>query len=371
MDRSELRELTIDMHGLRNMDDEYTFYYDETNNIRKFHIVEDGFNVVDPGNFVLAGVVCRGLSEKTDFESLFLGLQLPKNVGELKLKTIAKGDFLSVLKSDKVGKIFRWLLENNIYIHYFNLNVVYWSLADIVDSVLSATKDPFFMAGHMSVKSDIYKVVVSDREEFVSGARKFGFPNIETHLAAEFAGWFCSFVRSNAKVLNEDRAYLLNVFIESMENLNGFPFLEGERSHILIESFSAFYSRNLYMYPTSQHVFDSEKNIEGELESFLGVGDGGSAYSYTFVDSKSSRAVQVSDVIAGVLGKLFTFLREAGIDQLAEVKSNLHGIQADNLQLLVELIDRSDAVSNGFFNMVASEDEYLKRNYFLYGADGT
>lgn len=51
----ELRSNIILVNNLYNMDIECTFYYDETNNIRKFHIIEDGFNVVDPGNFVLGG----------------------------------------------------------------------------------------------------------------------------------------------------------------------------------------------------------------------------------------------------------------------------------------------------------------------------
>ncbi|MBI2354488.1 MAG: DUF3800 domain-containing protein [Deltaproteobacteria bacterium] len=316
MDRNELRELMIQMHELRGMDDEYTFYYDETNNIRKFRIVDDGFNVADPGNFVLAGIVHKG-KETPDIEPLIEALILPKNVKELKLKNLGKGDFLSVIKSDKIGKLFCWLLENRFYIHYFNLNILYWSLTDIVDSVLSVTRDEFFINNNMSVKSDIYKVVMSNRETFVYTARNFNYPDIDACRAKEFASWLCSFIRENLDVLSGPRKYLLKTFLGSMENVSELPFLEGERSHILIENFSAFYFRTLYMFPFSRHIFDSEENIVGEVSSVIDIGS--SNFSYSFVDSKTCRGVQLSDVIAGFLGKLFTFLRDSELCRLVEV----------------------------------------------------
>lgn len=70
MEADELRSTSIAGHQLRNVDDVYTFYYDETNNIRKFHLVEDGFNVSDPGNFVLGGILHKGLMHRADFGHL-------------------------------------------------------------------------------------------------------------------------------------------------------------------------------------------------------------------------------------------------------------------------------------------------------------
>lgn len=368
MDKSELRELMMQMHDLRGMDDVYTFYYDETNNIRKFRIVEDSFNVADPGNFVLAGIVHHG-KETPDIEPLIEALRLPKNVKELKLKYLGEGDFLSVLKSDKIGKLFCWLIENKLYIHYFNLNILFWSLTDIVDSVLAVTRDEFFINNNMSVKSDIYKIVMSDRETFVHTARNFNYPDIDACLAKEFVTWFCSFIHENLDVLSGPRKFLLKTFLGSMENVNELPFLEGERGHILIENFSSFYFRTLYMFPFSRHIFDSEEKIVGEVSSFNDTED--SNYSCSFVDSKTCRGVQLSDVIAGFLGKLFTFLRDSELCRLVEVKESLNEVQAENLRLLVDLIDRSDAVSNGFIHMVASEDEHHNRNYFLNGDSNT
>jgi Protein of unknown function (DUF3800) len=75
---------------------------------------------------------------------------------------------------------------------------------------------------------------------------------------------------------------------------------------VLIDEFSAFYVKRIYLFKNSTHV-QSEKTIENRLnaETFL---DGGLPLrNYRFVDSKSEPGVQIADVVAGLLGKCFTF----------------------------------------------------------------
>lgn len=55
--------------SLYGLDEEYAFFYDETNNIRKFWIREDGFNE-RPKNFVLGGIVYKKSEPLTGFHEL-------------------------------------------------------------------------------------------------------------------------------------------------------------------------------------------------------------------------------------------------------------------------------------------------------------
>jgi hypothetical protein len=59
-DIDELRDTQIRLHGLTKADCVYTFYYDETNNIRKLHVGAKGFNVGTLKVFVLGGIVHEG-----------------------------------------------------------------------------------------------------------------------------------------------------------------------------------------------------------------------------------------------------------------------------------------------------------------------
>ena len=76
----ELRSAEIAMHGLRNVDEEYSFYYDETNNIRKLHIRDGNLNVVDLKDFVLGGVAHKGKIINFDLPNVLSG-QPPHKMG--------------------------------------------------------------------------------------------------------------------------------------------------------------------------------------------------------------------------------------------------------------------------------------------------
>ena len=100
-DVNEMRKPFIEYEKLECVDDKFTFYYDESNNIRKLHLTSKGLNVEKSCNFVLAGIVHKGEYHSADFELLKKSLCLQKSVKEIKLKHIGKGSFESVLEIRK------------------------------------------------------------------------------------------------------------------------------------------------------------------------------------------------------------------------------------------------------------------------------
>lgn len=370
MEVEELRADLIEAHGLRNVDDVYSFFYDETNNVRKFHIVDDGFNVNDPGNFVLAGILHKGVSNSADFGSLISDLRLQKTAKELKLRHIGSGEFEQLMSSDKLSRVLRWLFENEFYIHYFNLNIIYWSFIDIVDSVLAEAMGDL-IPHHMRIKSDLYHVLMVDRPAFISGAKKFQFPNVPADSVSEFSEWLSGLAQKNCAILPSGRAALLRHFFASMRNVDELPFLTGEKEGILVGDFSAFYFRSLYVFKNSHHVFDRETNIERSLDSLNLTSAGNPINNCRFADSKDEISIQVSDVIAGLLGKYFTFVRSRNMKYLAATFKNMSAKQRENMALLENIINSSDDLSNGFFNTIASIDESQRHREFLFRAVGT
>ena len=78
----------------------YTFYYDETNNIKTFYVRENDFNYTFTANFVLGGVLHQGAAP--NIQPLIDSFRLQKTAKEVKFKHIAFGDFLDCLKSEKL-----------------------------------------------------------------------------------------------------------------------------------------------------------------------------------------------------------------------------------------------------------------------------
>ena len=90
IDVNLLRERDIALHGLVKVNEVYTLYYDETNNIRRLHIRPDGLNVKEPECFVVGGIAHTGPVRDLQFDDLRNALRLQKTVKELKLEHVAK-----------------------------------------------------------------------------------------------------------------------------------------------------------------------------------------------------------------------------------------------------------------------------------------
>lgn len=369
MDVNELRSDEIMIHHLYGVEDEYTFFYDETNNIRKFRLIETGFNVDNPGNFVLGGVAHKGRNSQADFKKLFGDLRLPGSVKEIKRKHIGVGGFWDLLEAKKLETFLSWLGETDLYIHYFNLDVVYWSLIDIVESVLDSL-DEELLLGHMELKSDVAKVLLADQRVFLDAVTRLNYPNIKRDDFPRFKYWISKLVKRNIRVLDSYRAERVLRFLELFNRATDLPFLVDEEDKILIKDFSPFYLKSQYLFKNSFHVFDTELAVEASLENIQLTERGIPLQNRIFVDSKNEVGVQVSDVVSGLLGKYFTEVRSSDVAALRSRERGLSQIGKTNLAMLRAQMAKSLGQSNAFFHAVATEDERNKHAFFMYECAG-
>ncbi|MEP1383060.1 MAG: DUF3800 domain-containing protein [Paraglaciecola sp.] len=367
MDVNEHRDILITHNRLQNTDDVYTFYYDETNNIRKLYLTDLGLNVEQDDNFVLAGILHKGIQNDADFSALFDTLNLQKTVKELKFKHIAKGPFLDILKSKKLCTVLCWLSKNGFYIHYFNLNLLYWSVVDMVDSIIGELNNPFYIMNHMQIKSDFYELANSNRSVFLRNLKDFNYPNVRGDRCDDFCLWLIAFVNNQGVILPDLNKNILNGLVKESLSIDELPFISGFREGELISEFMVFYLRNLYLYKNSKHVFDEEHQIEDNLKDFPLTENSVPLNNYEFVRSHDYKAIQISDVVAGLFGKYFTYLKNVSDEQLIMDKAELTSQQLETLGALKKIIDVSDELSRGFFNVVSSSGEQRKNNSFLHG----
>ena len=367
IDVNELREPFINMHRLRNVDEKYTFFYDESNNFRKLYLKEGGFNIKKQDNFVLSGIAVNGIVNDIELGNLRKDLKLQKNVKEIKTKHLGSGEFLDFFNERKVEVFLKWLSDQDVYLHYFNLNVNYWAIVDIIDSLIDKVGDQHLFSYHMILKSDLYKVIMNEKDAFFDMMREFEYPNVKEHQINNFVLWLRSFINLNSHVLDFNRKRLLLSLFESESSLNELFFIMGNENNILINNFLPFYVRTLYIFKNSQHIFDDEDSIKKIMHTFPMSDGENELNNHSFINSVKCNAVQVSDLVSGILGKYFTFINDLKISDTDDVKANLNERQLNNIEMLRELISRSDKHSNGFFNSVISEEEYLKNDLFLHG----
>ncbi|MBK5240244.1 DUF3800 domain-containing protein [Clostridium sp.] len=363
----ELRDLGIEYSGLKGMNEVYTFYYDETNNVRKFCLKEDGYNSSVCTTFVLGGVMHRGLSSTANTEELWRNLKLQRNIKEIKLIHLAKGDFIKCLDSTKLNYYLKWLLDSDLYIHYSALNLLYFSLIDIVDSAIENSDVSKSLGREFSdlLKNNLYTLVKMKEALFVKLFYKYKYPDIQKEDIRAFINELINIIRQYEDIpnLHIGLVSLRQILKESLitEEL---VFIMNEKEKILIENFMHFYLRPVYMFKNSIHIFDNEDSIK------LLIKETGLSYyddplkNYDFVNSQSSKYIQISDVFIGLFGKFTMFINSNTVEEIQKILSNLVGLQEDNLKLFRALISKSDTMNKALLFTSVSWEERSKYEMF-------
>jgi hypothetical protein len=237
-DTNDIRKTAKLLAPSADFDSQFTFYYDETINIKKFYVKEYAFNYSFTANFILGGIAHEGVPP--DIKPLFDLLDLQKTIKEVKLKHIAKGQFLDCLKSEKLNCFLKYLLGADLYVHYSSLNLLYWSIGDIVDSAIVNSKvaeqlGPDFWN---YLKNDLYKFAKLEIDSVIKLLYAFGYPNIKRASVPEFIESLTSLFDECPQIeeLHFGLETLRQILKES-ERKSSLPFTMNEKDHILIEIF--------------------------------------------------------------------------------------------------------------------------------------
>ena len=349
---------------LYGLEEEYAFFYDETNNIRKFWIRDDGFNE-PPKNFVLGGIVHKKSRPLTGLDELVKSLHIQKSAKEIKFNQLATGSYLGVLNSRKIRTLLEWLIANEVFIHYSNFNILYWSLVDIVDSFWDEPELRQYIPYVMHIKGELFNLANADLDRLVPILKKYRFPNVQRNSSCAFMMEFAGLLESVSKKPQSDISKLVIYMVRKAANLPELPFIMDNDDAILIDSFDSEFLRPLYIYPTSSHTFDNETEVQEALGNTQ-VEYKRRFVEYSFVDSRDLIEIQLSDGICGLLGSHFNFLEEHSVEELIDIKQSLNPVQRQTLSLLSKLIDISDAQSNGFMHRISPLDSDYKNDYFLH-----
>jgi Protein of unknown function (DUF3800) len=368
VDIDELREPQIRLHGLTKANESYTFYHDETNNIRKLHVAAQGLNVAELKVFVLGGVVHEGTPRPIDILSLRAAMRIQKTATEIKLEHVAKGDFLDLLRSTKLTTFLRWITDNGLMIHYHDLDPLYWSILDIVESILLG--NPELFQYHALLKSDLAAVLRSDLPATIALFHQYNYPGLAPEGRRPFLNELIALLEYNSTVLPEFNATMLKGVLQMGRGLDSLEFIEGYPPNLLIDDFSTFYLGRIAVFKYATHVLDMEESIRSRfLETPLTSG-GKRVTNYRFADSKGEPGIQLADIVVGVLGKMHSYFTETPWNEVAADRASLTGTSLQNSELLRDLISVSHDANIAFLHHVASMHDLAKLDLFLRFEDG-
>lgn len=369
----------------------YTFYYDESNNARKLSIneSEDSYNVdndknqATAANFMLAGVAHKGTTSTADLAVLFASLRLQTTAKELKFKQLAKGSFDKVLKSQQIRSFLQWLLESDLYLHYFNLNMVYWSFIDIIDDcVLHCIQRGTLRFPHDGIwryyldyhKDALYRVICTRKAEFIAMVKRYGYPSIEGNERKFVADLKALVIDHNKQLIRQKPALEsgeINPFrslvglLGACSEIDDMTLTLGTEENLLINGFSVFYQHRATSFLHSRHIFDEEDEVEEEIKS-MADHDLLAKIHHRFVKSTETPLTQVSDVVAGLYARYFDFIEKNAYENLAALVAGFNTLQRENLGLMKALVEKTHEECPQMLFYVMTLSEHDKHRMFLF-----
>ncbi|UWQ55941.1 DUF3800 domain-containing protein [Leisingera caerulea] len=364
-DINDLRAPVLAINNLPNVDSNYTMHYDETNNIRRLHLTPNGLNVRVPQCFVLGGIAHRGAPPLLGFEDLRTVLRLQNSTQELKLAHLGKGDFLNLLNCSKIETLLDWLFSQNLFVHYHVLDPLYWSIVDVVDSVVTENGNVHLMMIAPMLKNDLYSILRDNVETTADLLGQYTYPDVGHDRRAAFIAELRDLLEIQRQLLPPFNFQMLRGLLQIAAKLDVLPYLENEPPNVLIDGFGDFYLQRIALFRNSTHILDIETMIEAYLRD-LDLRDGNARLrNFSFVDSKDHPWVQVSDVIAGLLGKFFGFVNRTPAPDINYARSQFTDRQKRSLKMLTHLIGRSVEECPAFVHYVVSLEDHQRREGVL------
>lgn len=342
----------------------YTIYCDESSNCVKFRFKDETgkFNIDWRNDFVLGGVVFKGNIPPFDIDELFSSLKLQKTVKDAKLKNIAKYDgrdvnrLLDILKSEKVKLVLSTLFNSDTYLHWATQSLLYYALADIVDSMVDI---PYMLD---TIKNILYKYVLLDLDYFLRLLVNYNYPSIKQENVRYFCEEFISWIDSLTPVSCEDEFYLelLRQGAKSSKKAEELIFITGNTDKFLIENFVPLYSLRLDIFSSSNIHFDKCGIVEENIEEYANIFCDIKKPYYDFLDSTENKWIQLSDFVSGIIASLLAFVNDNNIEMIDTIVQSFNETQKENIKLLMALIQKS-ANQNRYFDQMTCNFEQVRR----------
>lgn len=355
----EARKYMFNEQELVKLNEKYIFFSDETGNCRKFSLEEGKVNSQEAlyNDFILGGIVLEKEIENYNIDELFDKLCLQSNQKELKFRHIKGRNkyFFDIINQTKVTAILDWIIKNNIYIHYSILNNLYYALADIVDSLYDTHQDAIIMCEN-SLKATLFEFAKSHIDDFLKFLSKYEYPNINVNLNKDFCYELAKLIQTFNTHDQNFELEMLRQMLKTAGNSGNLCFLNNNESGKLIEEYYMIYQAKCINFAESQHYFDEEVVIRDNMDKISMQYKGKALKNYQFIDSAKNRFIQLSDVIVGLLGKLFYFLDYIDGKDYVNLLNEKYREARNNIVKINKIIDYSNKKCIYFIQNVSSID---------------
>src|SRR5438477_2228391 len=95
-----------------------------------------------------------------------------------------------MLTSPMLAIFLEWISDNGLFVHYHALDPLYWSLVDIMDSILCRLNDAHFTQHHIPLKADLTALLRANLPETTSLFCQYNYPDLAAEKRRPFLNEF-------------------------------------------------------------------------------------------------------------------------------------------------------------------------------------
>lgn len=347
-----------------NTEEAMHFYYDESNNCRKFWLdsTKEKFNHDFRSDFVLAGIASEN-EFRISFEELKERFGLQKNAVELKSKSLFRGkDFLQCMGTEQATALIRLFYDYDLYIHYLHVNNFFYTIVEILDSIAKPEEIYDFGFDYFMLKTTFYNMLFPNIDRVVQTMIRYSYPNIKTENIEGFCNGLLNSIDLRYEQKPEEK--FISGMLKRASKSKEMIFVQNNVDFIMQEDYSSFYINPIVKFPKSMHHFDEELSIQNKVVEAIDKYENGVS-NYEFVNSKDNTMIQISDLVAGLLGKMFTFINSIPDKDIRKTVTKLNDVQISNCLDFNGLREKSDLRNKGFLHSLTAFGILDKLNRFF------
>ena len=333
-----------------------TIFFDESNNFRKGVIGTEKDNNEDLENlyFTLGGIATKDPINFPELLDYIGAKQIPRDA-KYKFFTLKHNGFTEAIAQPRLRKLFEYLKEKDIVIHFAVEHYFHFALVDILDSLIEEddANQCAVLCFYKELQSDMTEVLYEDFELLHKILVKYEFPNIPKGKANDFIRAILDLYTTNLDNYNMDdpenfTKELLRQIIKAKRNKGNLVFLEENQPFVISERPYHVYLTRMFNF-CDKKIFDREPSIEAEIRKMDDKYE--TKLNAEFSDSEIWREIQISDAISGFVGRLYNFLSKTdhlhiwNFSQALDKESESY----KTLRAFFDLMTRSNEVSEVCF----------------------
>lgn len=303
-------------------------FFDESNNIRKGKIGIDKDNNEDLENlyFTLGGIATK---KEIDFQDLlnYIGAKQTPNDAKYNFFTLGHKKFTEAIAQSRLRKLFEYLYKENIIIHFAVEHYMHFALVDILDSLIEEAdiNQRVALSLYKELQSDMTEVLYDDYDSLHKILVNYEFPNVPKEQANNFIRDILNLYSANLDHydMNSPDNFtkeLLRQIIKAKKEQTNLIFLEDNEPLVISDLPVQNYLMRMYNFE-DEKIFDNESLIEAEIRGMDEQYE--QKLNAMFCDSKDYREIQISDAIAGFVGRLYNYISKTNEKEIKAFVTNL------------------------------------------------